>query len=223
MDEIETKGVVVLGPFRSGTSLACRILSRLGVDFGPEAALLDPDLFNPRGYLQRADVRQANNRLIRSAGCHVCWPDHPEQLARTGDLSVLTQPHLGWRACTAVWGMKDPRFCATLLSWLSAGVISQNHTRIVLVSRKVEDSARSMYAMPELSRLLQPRTLFSARRTIDRYAEYAAWHAQHLGVPVFVLSFEDLLAHPSKHVGELAVFASCGKVQEIEAAVGLVG
>ena len=223
MNESEASGIVVLGPFRSGTSLTCRILSCLGVDFGPEAAMLEPDLFNPRGYLQRADVRQANNRLMRSAGCPVCWPDHPEHLARTGNLDALTRPDLGWRARTAVWGMKDPRFCATLLSWLSAGIFTQNRTRIVLVSRNLEDSARSMYAMPELSRLLRPRTLASAKKTIGRYAEFAAWHAQHLGLPVFALSFEELLAHPSEHVGNLAAFVGCGKDQVIESAVSLVG
>lgn len=223
MNESEASGIVVLGPFRSGTSLTCRILSRLGVDFGPEAAMLEPDLFNPRGYLQRVDIRQANNRLMRSAGCPVSWPDHPEHLARTGNLNALTRPDLGWRARTAVWGIKDPRFCATLLSWFSAGIFAQKRTRIVLVSRNLEDSAHSMYAMPELSRLLRPRTLASAKKTIGRYAEFAAWHAQHLGLPVFALSFEELLAHPSKHVGNLAAFVGCGNDSEIESTVRLVG
>ena len=40
MSTIKTDGIVVLGPFRSGTSLACRILSGLGVVFGPEEAML---------------------------------------------------------------------------------------------------------------------------------------------------------------------------------------
>ncbi len=77
MNESEASGIAVLGPFRSGTSLTCRILSRMGVDFGPEAAMHSPDLFSPRGYLQRTDVGQANNRLMRSTGMPVepeLWP-----------------------------------------------------------------------------------------------------------------------------------------------------
>ncbi|MEZ5614963.1 MAG: sulfotransferase [Rhodocyclaceae bacterium] len=223
MNENESSGVLVLGPFRSGTSLACRILSRLGVDFGPEGALLEADLFNPRGYLQRADVRRANTRFIRSAGCPVFWPDHPERLARAGDLYVLDRMDLEWRSGTAVWGLKDPRFCATLLSWFEAGHFSPGRTRIVLVTRNPEDSARSLYAMPELSRQLHPRTLASAKKTVDRYAEFAAWHAQHLGLPVLALPFEDLLAQPAVLVGKLAEFVGNQSGAEIASAIDVVG
>ncbi|MCC7270626.1 MAG: hypothetical protein WA094_06810 [Candidatus Desulfobacillus denitrificans] len=222
MSTIKTDGIVVLGPFRSGTSLACRILSGLGVDFGPEEAMLEPDPFNPQGYLQRADVRLANNLFIRSAGCTVAGPGDPERLARSGDLSILTRPDLGWRAGSPQWGIKDPRLCATLLSWLSAGMLDSTRIRIVLVCRRQEESARSMFAMPELSRLLHPRTLVSARKTIAQYAGYAAWHAKHLGLPVFMLSFEELLAHPAEQVRRLAAFAGCGNGREIEASIALV-
>jgi hypothetical protein len=119
--------------------------------------------------------------------------------------------------------MKDPRFCATLLSWLSAGILDRTRIRVVLVSRRQEDSARSMYAMPELAELLCPKTLIAARKTIARYAEFAAWQAEHLGLPVFTLSFEELLAHPARQVAGLAAFAGCGDRPLIEASAGLVG
>lgn len=219
----EACGIIVLGPFRSGTSLTCRILSALGVDFGPPARMLRPDLFNPRGYMQRADVRLANNRLIRSTGARLAWPDHPERLAGAGNLSALAIPDLAWREGSPVWGMKDPRFCATLQSWLKCGAIPSHGIRIVHVARNQEDCARSMYAMPELSRHLRPATLASARRTIERYAEFAAWHAAHLDRPVFSLVFEELLTLPKKRIAGLASFVGCADSTKIETAARLVG
>jgi hypothetical protein len=63
-----------------------------------------------------------------------------------------------------------------------------------------------MYAMPELARQLRPGTLASARKTIERYAGFAAWHAAHLDLPVFTMVFEDLMARPMERVARLAEF-----------------
>ena len=206
MTQIQTNGVIVLGAFRSGTSLTSRILSELGVNFGPASRMLKPDLFNPSGYLQRADVRQVNNRLIRSAGSCVAWPEHPERIAETGDLQLLRLPDLQWRAAAPLWGIKDPRFCATLLSLIHSGVFCRSRIRVVHVLRDRNTCAKSMYAMPELARQLRPGTLASARKTIERYAGFAAWHAAHLDLPVFTMVFEDLMARPMERVARLAEF-----------------
>lgn len=222
MNGRKNRGVIVLGPFRSGTSLVCRILSGLGVDFGPANRMLKPDLFNPGGYLQRADVRLANRRLIRSAGSCISWPGHPEHIAAHGDLSLLRQPDLAWRAAAPLWGIKDPRFCATLLSWLRADTLRQSRIRIVHVMREGDACAKSMFSMPELARQLRPPTLAGARKTIARYAELAAWHAAHLDCPVFALAFEDLAARPLDCVAGLAEFAGCGDGLRIASAARLV-
>ena len=60
--------VIVLGPYRSGTSLAAQVIERLGVDFGPRPELLAPNRFNPGGYLERGDVNALNRQLVVSAG-----------------------------------------------------------------------------------------------------------------------------------------------------------
>jgi hypothetical protein len=222
MTQIKAGGIIVMGPFRSGTSLTCRILSALGVDFGPANRMLKPDLFNPSGYMQRADVRQANTRLIRSAGSCVAWPDDPERIAANGDLSVLQQPDLQWRDAASLWGIKDPRFCATLLSWVRSGSIRSSRLSIVHVTRDRDACARSLYAMPELARQLRPGTLASARKTIERYAGFAAWHAAHLDLPVLTLAFEELLAVPQEHVARLAAFVGNRNDSRIAAAIRLV-
>lgn len=77
--------------------------------------------------------------------------------------------------------------------------------------------------MPELSRHLRPATLASARKTIERYAEFAAWHSARLCRPVFSLAFEELLACPGEHITGLAEFVGCANFSKIEAATRLAG
>ncbi|MBE7423967.1 MAG: sulfotransferase [Zoogloeaceae bacterium] len=222
MTRTQGSGIIVMGPFRSGTSLTCRILSSLGVDFGPTNRMLKPDIFNPSGYMQRADVRQANTRLIRSAGSCIAWPDDPERIAANGDLSLLRRPDLQWRNAASLWGIKDPRFCATLLSWLRSGAIRPSRVSVVHVIRDRDTCAKSLYAMPELARQLRPGTLSSAKKTIERYAGLAAWHATHLDLPVLTLAFEELLAAPHEHVVRLAAFVGNRDNARVAAAARLV-
>jgi len=211
-------GIVVMGPYRSGTSLVCRMLSSLGVDFGPAKRLLRPDAFNPGGYLQRADVRLANSRLLRSAGSGFAWPADPEHIAARGDLSLLRVPDLDWRAGVTRWGIKDPRFCATLQAWLAAGVFERSRIRVVHVMRSSTVCANSLIAMPELARQLRPATLAVAEATIRRYADLAAWHAAHLDVPVFSLSYEALMDAPSGWAARFAEFVGNTDTADIAAA-----
>lgn len=211
-------GIIVLGPFRSGTSLVSRILSKLGVDFGPWERMLKPDRFNPDGYFQHKDVRIANNRLIKSAASSVAWPAHPQRLSSEGDLAVLKRAKLEWTFDLKHWGVKDPRFCATLLSWIGADRLDPPGLSIVRVERDLEDAALDLLGMPELARQLSARTAVSAIATISRYAEFAAWHTSNLQIPAHVLRYEALLANPVQCVADLSDFVHAGTKQQIKEA-----
>jgi hypothetical protein len=210
--------VVVIGPVRSGTSLASRILSILGADFGPPETMLKADRFNPDGYFQHARVRIANNRLIRSVGSTVAWPAHPRVLADQGDPKPLRRVGLAWTADASLSGIKDPRFCATLAAWIAAGAFDPSRLLLVRMERKLDAAALDLHGMPELARQMAKRTPESARATLERYAEFAAWHAGDLGVPHFALRYEDLLANPHEHIAMLADFIGAGGKRRIEAA-----
>lgn len=210
--------VVVIGPFRSGTSLASRILSILGADFGPPETMLKADRFNPDGYFQHARVRIANNRLIRSVGSTVAWPEHPQILADRGDLKPLRRTDLSWTAGASLSGLKDPRFCATLAAWIAAGAVDPSRLLVVRMQRNLDAAALDLHGMPELARQMAERTPESARATLERYAEFAAWHAGNLGLPQIALRYEDLLSDPRKNIAMLADFIGAGSQRRIEAA-----
>ena len=210
--------VVVIGPFRSGTSLASRILSILGADFGPPETMLKADRFNPDGYFQHARVRIANNRLIWSAGSTVARPAHPQILADRGDLKPLCRTDLSWTSGASLSGLKDPRFSATLAAWIAAGALDPSRLLLVRMERNLNAAALDLHGMPELARQMTERTPESARATLERYAEFAAWHAGNLCVPHFTLRYEELLANPREHIAMLADFIGAGGQRRIEAA-----
>lgn len=215
-------GIIIMGPFRSGTSLTSRMLAALGVDFGPAETMLKADRFNPDGYFQHAAVRIANNRLIKSAGSTIAWPDHPQALAAKGDLALLKRARLDWLPERSIWGIKDPRFCASLLAWIEADVFDPARLRIIRVERNVADAATDLLGMPELACQLSERTMSSAQSTLARYAELAAWHTSSLGVPSLAFSYDRLLAAPKPCVADLSDFIQLGTRKQMAVAAACV-
>ncbi|MBI2312536.1 MAG: hypothetical protein HYU77_08545 [Betaproteobacteria bacterium] len=217
------RGVVVLGVFRSGTSLVSRILAELGVDFGPGAALFGPTRFNPDGFFQRRDVLEANTRFIGSAGSSVALPSDPEVLLQNGDVSLLRGPDLGWRGSRKPWGLKDPRFSATLLSWVEAGILARNGLRLVQVSRDASECARSILSFPPFAQLLPEINPDNVQTAVRRYSELAEWHIRRLGVPAIRVQYEQLTSEPRRVIQELAEFIGTGDQERNRDAALLVG
>lgn len=135
--------LVVTGPPRSGTSLVCNLLQRIGCDFGPEEKLIPGNQWNELGYFENTDVVAMNHRLMLGSWIDPTpwtvsvWPDSRfERLRRLtvvliGRATMTTQSilrrsstldaelqeiRLRYDGCT----VKDPRFCFTLPAWGNA-------------------------------------------------------------------------------------------------------
>jgi hypothetical protein len=215
-------GVIVLGSFRSGTSLVCQLLDRFGVDFGPPDGLRTGDKFNPGGYYERGDVNHLNGRLVESAGRTFADPGSPGKLAEAADPRVFDEADLTWMQRTACWGLKDPRLCATLAAWVAAGRIDPPRTRIVHVQRSAEAVARSAMKYPGVNHYFgnAPEAIC---RGVEEYARLARWHVDHLGIDTFTVQYEELLEHPRKVVAELARFIGVHDRRLIRRAAAEVG
>lgn len=214
--------IVVMGPFRSGTSLASRILSMLGVDFGPPETMLKADRHNPDGYFQHRSIRIANNRLLRSAGASVALPADPDAIARDGNPVHLRRAKLDWHCGSSLWGMKDPRFCATLFSWLEQGLLADSDLCMVFLNRNIEATADDILHMPELSRQLAERTLESARATVARYKLLAAWHKEHVNSAQVTLDYDRLVESPEERISEFSESLGIGSRPQIKHAAACV-
>lgn len=214
---------IVMGPYRSGTSLVAQMLSELGVDFGPrEAFQTAPDRYNPGGYFQRSDVVKANRRLIESAGTSLATPVEPEDLLELGSVSVLKEIDFRWSRAPLKWGMKDPRFCATLLAWLRSGILPDQDVKIVRVRRRLESIARSSALHREVGSFCG-YDYSSAVKMANLYDQYAEWHCTHMGFPVIEVNYDQLMKQPEQAVAQLAAFVDEHSLERVERCLARIG
>jgi hypothetical protein len=213
------RGVIVLGVFRSGTSQVSRVLQALGVDFGPAYDLFAPTRDNPWGFFQRDDVLAANNRLLHSAGCSADFPAAPELILRLADPACLQPVALDWMTGKRIWGLKDPRFAATLLTWIERDRIDREGLVLVDVRRGDEATAASILRFPMMAWLLPKVNASNVAALVDRYRELVAWHIDRLRLPTLAICLEDLIENPQREVENLARFVACTNPLAIESAV----
>lgn len=132
--------LMVVGMHRSGTSAVCRVLSHLGVDFGPPTERLPADRWNETGYFENRRLFALDSGVITGLpSLAKLWftPAHERGLlARLlmilPKLLYLRQPpvsRLHARAATLAdefrsvaqhlenRAAKDPRFCLLLKPW----------------------------------------------------------------------------------------------------------
>lgn len=212
----------MLGPYRSGTSVTSRVLHRLGVNFGPEDEMFKGDGHNPGGYYERADINRANTEFIQSAGSTLADPGNPPDLSRNGNPDHLTTLNLAWRGETEMWGLKDPRMCATLRAWLDCGLLDPARTRIVCLQRDPAQITRSVLEFPQV-RDYCDGTPEGAREMVDRYLSLVEWNATHCGLPVFQLNYERLISDAIGATSDLAAFLGVNDAQKIRSAAAEIG
>ncbi len=208
---------VVLGPFRSGTSLVARLLATLGADAGPPQELFEPSEWNPAGYIQRPDITAFNKSLLVAAGGTDGAPPSAEAIAAAASPETFAGLDLKWLRAAPVTVVKDPRFCFTLLAWLRHGAFGDRDVRLVLTSRDAPEMIRSALSHYDVKHYCG-NTTEGARRTLAAYAAGAEWHAINLERPVLRLSYETLDRHAGFAVEELAAFADVTDPRLIAAA-----
>src|ERR1700679_93072 len=138
--------VLVLGPSRSGTSAITRLLALLGVELGPEQALLPPAGENAKGFFEHRPIVRINKELLERLGGSWSEPPRPaagwEQDAALGDLRARAREVLRADFGQArLWGFKDPRTSLTLPFW--EGLLG-GEASYVICHRRPLDSARSL-------------------------------------------------------------------------------
>jgi hypothetical protein len=215
-------GVIVLGPYRSGTSVTSQVLSALGVDFGPKRYFVPASRNNPGGFFERIDINKANEALLESAGESLGYPGDPREIAKKADVCALDTADMTWRGSNDYWGVKDPRLCATLLTWIESGRMERNNLRIVHVRRKLEPAVRSSMGFVSIRNFCDG-TETGVRTMLARYAELAQWHVDMLNLPTFAFDYEQLLREPETVVRQLADFLGVTSPAKIRRATRIIG
>jgi hypothetical protein len=202
--------------------VTAQVLSALGVDFGPKRYFVPSSRENPGGYYERVDINQANERLIESAGQSMALPGDPHELAANADVKTLDAADMNWRSAQRYWGVKDPRFCATLLAWIEAGKMERDNLRIVHVRRKLEPAVKSGMSF-EAIRNFCDGSEQGVRAMLARYAELAQWHVDTLGIPTLTFDYEQLIKEPEKTVRQIAEFLGVRDANQIRKATNIIG
>jgi len=212
----------VLGPYRSGTSITARILAELGVEFGPRDDLVPADVRNPTGYFERNDLNTVNHAFIESAGGSLESPGDPIDLATAGDLEILRGYDMSWSKTARLAGIKDPRMCATLWSWLHCGKIPLNQVKVICIKRDaaaIQSSSEKHksvagYADNDPDRI---------KKMVNRYIELTEWHRKHLDTPIYTFEYEQLTSQPTEVVKGLASFLGVESPKAIKRAAAVIG
>ena len=183
--------IIVLGPHRSGTSLVTRLINMMGAYCFGEGTSIGFNEENPKGFWERRDVIEANDKLLAAAGASwdrpAAWqPGDIDENAKFEYQQRFRQILLNLDA-NRPWVIKDPRLCLTLpvlKPLLEVPVV-------VLVSRSPLESAASLLTRNHLS-------LHYGLALWEFYAVAALKAA--IGIPMVSVSYGDFLTQPLEAV-----------------------
>jgi hypothetical protein len=113
--------IIILGMHRSGTSAVGHLLEALGFEFGPRNFALKPRDDNPKGFWEREDVVELNDKALAELGARWLAPGK----WKASELSPAFIKEFDRRAAEIIagfpverpWFLKDPRMCLTAPLW----------------------------------------------------------------------------------------------------------
>lgn len=140
------RNALIVGPPRTGTSLAAKIFSDAGYHVGSieDTRYREGDDHNPFGYFEADAVIERNVDVLRRVGFehHNTWTFEPIGEAAAREIWRL-EPAEEDRAFVrryddrAPWVWKDPRLCFTLPYW--GRLLDPDRTAVLLVTRDTTD------------------------------------------------------------------------------------
>ncbi len=199
---MDPKTVVILGMFRSGTSMTAAILDILGVGFGED--LLPGSRANPLGYFEDRSFMDLNRRIVREAGGSLQDPPPRARiLAQEAAFRQAIAEQVKPREAS-LWGWKDPAASLTIELYARHLV---NPFVIVCrrAARPVAESYGKMVSM-SLADGIKLWSVFNER--IDTFL------ANHPDIPVLEIRFEALTKQPEQCVEALIDFLGLDPTKE---------
>jgi len=161
-------------------------------------------------------------RCVASAGGTLGAPGDPDRLTRLADRSILDGVSLPWPGHAAFWGLKDPRFCATLKVWIDSGALKADSIRIIHVVRDPESIVRSSLEHPSVRKFCQGDDAL-ARRMVHDYITLAEWQVRRLNAPTLHLAYEDLVTNAVLETERIADWLGLDDRRRIRDAARCVG
>ena len=152
--------VVVLGSYRSGTSLLGNLLTILGLDFGNEPQA--PNSFNEMGFWENEKITSTQaalmNHIAKEWGDYgfaypfaIDWDRLPE--FRTFQEQLVSIVRAEITKAKGIWGFKDPRTCRLLPMWKQIFDELELEPLYVLAIRNPSDVVESLWKRNQIDPL----------------------------------------------------------------------
>jgi len=189
-----TRGVMVVGMHRSGTSAVTRVINLLGVPLGRADDFYSAK-DNPGGHWESRQLCDLDNVILHVfGGFDFAMPPMPRswlQSSRAADLRRVMRATFDDVYPGERWLWKDPRICLTLPLWRQV----LNDFCVVFVVRDADPVMRSLHRREGFP-------LFYCYALWDDYNRRAV--AASSGLPVVRVDFDSMLEDPLHQVGLLS-------------------
>ncbi|REG78349.1 sulfotransferase family protein [Marinomonas pollencensis] len=186
--------VVVLGMHRSGSSAITEMLTLFDLYFGKEEDSIGSSSQNSRGFWERRDVRDVNDKILFSAHCD--WDtisnfnlELMEGVTQDGIVDQIKKLDSQLQAFTESEGkksylLKEPRMCLTFPLWERS---FKNKSAVIFIHRNPLEVAAS----------LNKRNDFDEGYSLTLWYNYVLHALKNLkGKRVLFISYEQLNANP---------------------------
>jgi hypothetical protein len=183
-----SRGVLVVGMHRSGTSAVARVLNLLGLPMCDASDLMPHLHGNPTGHWESQTLMRVNERLLAEIGARwnfvpdidgpvSAWHGLARHAAEARSTFLRLHP-------TTTWVWKDPRLCVLLPFWRT--VLACDPPVVLVLRHPLEISA----SLAKRDRVPQWQTLLLWERSL-RHALLGC-----AGAPLYVIHYSRLLADP---------------------------
>jgi len=203
-----SRAICVLGMMRTGTSAVAGVLELLGVHFGPDDRLLEPNVANPTGFREHKGIIALNDEVLaRLGGAWYAPPDVRGGWENDRELDDLRRRAAAIiesdLATHDVWGWKDPRTCLTLPFWrtLEPDLLS------VVCLRRPTETAQSLAEMGEMGWTAVERLEQPFETALDLWLRYTTDALDHTrGQARLLVVYDEILDDPVRESRRLAAF-----------------
>src|SRR5215470_8966650 len=110
-----SRGIIITGMHRSGTSLVSGLIQQAGIHIGEK--LIAANSANPRGYFEDVDFYEFHEGVLHQRGQTYLHVDADFTFQPTDAEAERATRLVADRSQHAVWGWKDPRTSLFLPFW----------------------------------------------------------------------------------------------------------
>lgn len=209
---LQGEPILILGVFRSGTSLLASVLENLGVFLGPSEDFFPPNENNPGGYWEMRPQVELNLRAYSALGINFYgvqplptkWMESPLSAPLLEDIRRLLNDKFGGQK---LWGWKEPQTTGLVPLYREALKQEGVSPRYAICVRHPLSVAASQNARTLPGDGAERVATELTAQTMGMWVHYTLLSLlETQGAPRMVVSYEDLLSDPARVIDAIGKY-----------------